>query len=134
MKAGLIKETLLAAGAGLAGGILVAAAAAVVVLLRGGNWENLLFWGRAVTTIAGGFGLVYSGLVLLSKDGAERSAFAFHFRLGKRKRTLGDELQPRDDNKRAFFTDLPQKYVGLCVSLGILISSVLVEMLLFSVQ
>ena len=69
---------------------------------------------------------------MFSEGNAWRDAFIFHFRPGKTKRTLEDELQPRDEDKKPLFTSIPQRYVGLCVSVGMLVSSVLVEILLFS--
>lgn len=134
MKNRLIKETLLAIVIGLAGGFAVAAIAVMFVVLRGGTWVNAVAWGRAAAVIAGGFGLVYSGLLLFSDGNAWRDAFVFHFRPGKTKRTLEDELQPRDKDKKTFFTALPQKYVGLCASFGALMSSVFVEMILFAIR
>lgn len=132
MKDRLVKEVLLATMIGLAGGFAVAAIAVMFVVLRGGTWVNAVAWGRAAAVIAGGFGLVYSGLLLFSDGNAWRDAFVFHFRPGKTKRTLEDELQPRDQDKKAFFAALPKKYVGLCASVGFLVASVLVEMVLFS--
>lgn len=132
MKNGLVKETLLAIGFGLAGGIALAVMAIALVVVRGGELEHAMRWGRAVAVIAGGGGLVYSGLVIFSEGNAWRDAFIFHFRPGKTKRTLEDELQPRDEDKKPFFAALPRKYVGLLVSGGLLLSSVLVELVLFS--
>ena len=134
MKKRLIKEVLLAGGIGLAGGLAIATLATVFVLLRAGTFARAVAWGRAAAVIAGGFGLVYSGLLLFSEGNAWRDAFIFHFRSGKTKRTLEDELQPRDKDKKAVFTALPQKYVGLYASFGALVSSMFVEMVLFAIR
>ena len=132
MKDRFIKEVLLSVVIGLAGGIAIAAIAAGIVLLSAGTLDYALSWGRAAAVIAGGFGLVYSGLLLFSDGNAWQDAFIFRFSPGKTKRTLEDELQPRDQDKKAFFAALPKKYVGLCASVGFLVASVLVEMVLFS--
>ena len=39
---------------------------------------------------------------------------------------------PRDEDKKPFFVALPRKYVAIWVSGGLLLSSVLVELVLFS--
>ena len=134
MKKSPIKEVLLATGFGVAGGLAIAAIATGCVLLRAGTLAHAVAWGRAAAVIAGGFCLVYSGILLFSAGNAWRDAFIIHFRFGKAKRSLEDELQPRDQDKKPLFMTLPQKYVGLCVSMGVLVSSVLVEMVLFSLQ
>jgi len=131
MKRGLIKEILTAVGIGIAAGITVAAITIALILLCGGKIEYALVYSRSVTAVAVGFGLVYSGLVMFTTDGSRRSAHIFQFRLGKTKRTLGDELQPKDDDRKKIFVNISQKYVGLYVSLGILISYVLMETLRF---
>ena len=129
VKRELIKEILTAVGAGIAVGITIAAITIALILSRGGKIEYALALSCSATAVAVGFGLVYSGLVMFTTDGSRRSAHIFQFRPGKTKRTLEDELQPKDEDRKKFFVNIPQKYVGLCASLGILISYVLMEIL-----
>ena len=70
----------------------------------------------------------YSGLIMSTAD-SSRSTYIFRFKPGKTKRMLGDELQPRDEDKKRLFVHIPQKYIGLYVSIGILVSYVLTETL-----
>lgn len=128
MKRGLIKEILIAVGLGVAAGLIVAVITVALIVLRGGSVEYALVCSCSAIVIAVGFGLVYSGLTMFTADSV-RSAYIFRFKRGKTKQTLGDELQPRDEDKKKFFVHIPQKYIGLYVSLGILVSYALMETL-----
>lgn len=128
-KKGLLREILLALVIGVGAGVAVMVVSGAVTALRGGGLPGALMWGRAAAVVAGGFGLVYSGILLFTSDTDRGEAFIFQFRPGKTRRTLEDELQPRETGKK-LFREMPRKHAALCVSIGLLCSSLMAEVLI----
>lgn len=124
----LAKDILLALIIGVGVGLAAMLAGFLFGFLREGVIRGLL-WGRAFTLIAGGVAMVYGGLRMFQDEKGPGAASFLRFSPGKKKRTLADELQPRDDQKKIFCV-LPHKHAALCIGVGILASSFVSEGLL----